>query len=83
MFDCVDATEEQQKEAEMSTVSHHTSHPTRRRASPWGSPDCDQEALEEEVHRRVAKRVRQLPTPSGTTADEDSCSDDEDQPAHR
>ena len=37
----------------------------------------------EELRRRVAKRMRQLPTLSGTTANEDSSSDDEDQPAPR
>ena len=62
---CVDAAEERQKEAEMSPVSHHTSH-TARRASPRGCPDPDQE-VEEAVHKRVAKRRRQLPTLPETT----------------
>ena len=66
----------------MSPVSHHTSHPARTRTSPRGSPDPDQEVADE-VRRRVAKRMRQLPTLSGTTADKDSSSDDEDQPALR
>ena len=47
---CVDAAEERRKDAEMSPVSHHTSHTTRRRASPHGSPDPDQEVAEE-VHK--------------------------------
>ena len=66
----------------MSHTNHYISRPSTRRASPWGSPDPDQEVVEE-VRRRVAKRMRQCPTLSGNTADEGSSSDDEDQPATR
>ena len=54
---CVEATEEWQKEVEVPPASLNTSRPTRRMASPQGSLDFDQE-VEEEVHRRVAKRMR-------------------------
>ena len=77
---CVDAAEEWQKDAEMSPVSHHTSLTARRRASLWGSPDPNQEVAEE-VHKRVAKRMRQLPTLPGTQGEEDSSTDYENEPA--
>ena len=64
----VDAAEERE-DAKMPPVNHRPAHTARRRAIPRGSPDPDQEVVEE-VHRRVAKRMRQLPALPG---DEDSC----------
>ena len=40
---CVEMTEERQKEAEVFSASLHSSYSTRRRASPRGSHDPDQE----------------------------------------
>ena len=70
------AMEDQQREVEASvTVSPSTSHPiTRARCqlSPTQEPD-----MTEEVRRRVAKRMRQLPVLTGATTDEDTTSDKE------
>ena len=47
------------------------------------SPDPEQEVAEE-VRKRVAKRMRQLPIPPGTPGEEDSSTDeDEPAPMHR
>ena len=67
----MEAAEVWHKDTEMAPVSHDTSHTDRRRAS---SPDPDQEVAEE-VHKRVAKRMRQLPTLPGTPGEEDSSTD--------
>ena len=55
----MDTAEEWPKDAEMSHVRHHTSHICRRWAIPQGSPDPEQEVVEE-VHKIVGKGVRQL-----------------------
>ena len=52
----VDAGEEGEKDAEMPPVNDHPARAARKRASPQGSPDADQEMAE--VGKRVAKRIR-------------------------
>ena len=75
-------SEEWEKDAEMPPVSHRPAHATRRRASSLGSPDLDHEVAEE-VHKRMAKRMRQLPTLPGTPGEEDYSTDDDDELALR
>ena len=79
---CMDTAEEREKDAEMPPVSHHPTCTARRRASPWGFPDPDQEVAEE-VCKRVAKRMMELPVLPSTPGGEDLSTDDEDKPAPR
>ena len=77
-----EATEEHQKGGGTSpSDSQSTSHP-RRRARHHGTPDQTQD-LAEEVHQRVAKRTRELPSYNEATTEEDSTSDEEDQQFRR
>ena len=55
----VDAVEARERVAESSPVSPRPAPASRRRASPPGSPDSNQEVTEK-VHKRVAKQMRQL-----------------------
>ena len=76
----IEAMEDHQKEMESSPTSLNTSRTARKRANHRGSPNLDQDVAEE-VCRHVAKRMRQMPVYSGATAEEDSTSEVEDQPA--
>ena len=76
------ANEDQKREVGTSpTSSPSTTHPIRRRARCQRSPVPIQELdLLEEVHHRVAKRMKQLPAYTKTTTEEDSMSEEEEQP---
>ena len=84
LFGHADATKEREKVDEMPPVNHCHTCTARRRASPMGSPDPDpDQEVAEEIRERVAKRMRQLPALPCTPGDEDSSTDDADEPAPR
>ena len=71
----MEATEYVQREMEGFPASLNTSRPTRWRASHRGPPDLDPD-MTKEVHRCVAKKMRQLPAYSGATVKEDFTSEE-------
>ena len=80
----VEATEEHQKEGGASpSNSSSNSHP-RRRARHQETPDQTLEVAEE-VHWRVAKRLKELPAYHKATSEEDYTSEEEEeeQQVHR
>ena len=74
------ATEDRQREVEVSPSSQTTYRPIRKRAMPQMSTDPD---MAEEVQKHVAQWMKQLPTYSWAMTDGDSTSEEEDQQAPR
>ena len=64
----MEATEDHHREVKVSPAILKTSNPARRRSRPqaWPNPHHD---VAEEVHRWIAKRMRQLPAYSWATAE--------------
>ena len=74
----VEAMEEHQKEGGASPLNSPSTSRPRRRVKHQETPDKTPE-MAEEVHRRVAKRLRELPAYYEATSEEEYTSDDEEQ----